>query len=137
MRSAFSSFYSSLPGLTRQSISLQKIHFAKREERWIRGSSPRMTLNIRLIATFIRKRPRIVFCALQNPRHHAAADELPDRRRSCRHHLAGHAMGIAWPQAHDRLGRAARDMRVFAAWKSPALPAGTAFPALGRGARRA
>ena len=55
------------------------------EDGWIRGSSPRMTIRMgwrRALAS--EGDCRLVFSALQNPRHHAAADQFPDRRRARR-----------------------------------------------------
>src|ERR1700682_2450064 len=60
------------------------------EDRWIRGSSPRMTLKPRFGAASIRKRISLVFCALQDARLRDAADEFPDGHRSARDHPAGH-----------------------------------------------
>src|SRR5258706_16043987 len=79
----------------------------------------------------------IVFCALQNTRYHAVADESPDRRRSLRRDSAGYAICVPWPQAPDCLDRAYCNMRVFAARKMAALSAGVAISAVGCGARRA
>src|SRR6266851_9765016 len=78
----------------------------------------------------------VVFCALQNARRCAVADELPDRHRCLRRDPAGYAIRIPWPQAPDCLDRAACDMRVFAARKLAALSLGTAVSAMGCGARR-
>src|SRR5260370_2380518 len=79
----------------------------------------------------------LVFCALQDDRHHAVADESPDRRRVARRDLAGHAICVAWPQAHDCFGNATRDLRIYAACKPAALSAGIAISAMGCRARRA
>ena len=47
-----------------------------------------------LYQTF-RRGPRLVFCALQDARHHAVADEFPDRHRRRRRDPAGHAIARA------------------------------------------
>src|SRR6266853_963170 len=83
------------------------------------------------------KEASVVFCALQNTRHHAVADEFPDRGRSLRRDPAGYAICILWPQASDCLDRGACNMRVFAARKLAALSPGTAVSAMGCRARRA
>src|SRR5260370_41581760 len=79
----------------------------------------------------------VVFCALQNARHHAVADEFPDRGRSVRRDFAGYAICILWPQAAGCLHRAACHMRVFAARNLAALSPVTAVSAMGCRARRA
>src|ERR1700681_1218290 len=79
----------------------------------------------------------IVFCPLQNPRHHAVADEFPDWLRFIRRDPAGHAICFPWPQAPDCLDRASCNMRVFAARKMAALSPGVAISAMGCRARRA
>src|ERR1700688_4176412 len=79
----------------------------------------------------------IVFCALQNARHHAVAHEFPDWRRFIRRDSAGHAICIAWPQAPDCFRRAFCNMRILAARKMGALSAGVAISAMGCRARRA
>src|SRR5258706_5445155 len=92
---------------------------------------PAYDTHVRFSATSIRKRIRIVLRALQNARHHADADEFPDRARSVRRDPAGHAICIPWPQVPDCLHRASCDMRVFAARKMAALSPGTATSAIG------
>ena len=60
----------------------------------------------------------LVFRALQNARHHAVADQFPDRRRPRSARSCWRRDCRARPQAPGRLGRAARDLRIFAARKS-------------------
>src|SRR2546421_7419885 len=98
---------------------------------WIRGSSPRMTLNLRFAATFIRKRLYFVFHALQNAWPDAVADQFFDRRGSPRRDSLGHAMGFPWPQARGGFRRIARNMRIFAARKAVALSAGVPISPMG------
>src|SRR6188768_2508514 len=56
-----------------------------------------------------------VFSAFQDARHHAVADQFPDRNRPGRCGSAGDTLGVARTQAADRLRHLARDMRVLAA----------------------
>ena len=107
-------------------------HFRTRlcEDRWIRGSSPRMTSLViqRLPLFFVLSKTLGVMLL---PTNFLIGVGL--RRR----HSAGHAICVARPQAGDRGGAAARDLRVFAARKSLALSAGAALSAVGCRARRA
>src|SRR5260370_39955353 len=118
-------FYLSLPGIV---VCLRRLRIlvcdpgnpsffeqAFCEDRWIRGSSPRMTVNPRFGAASIQKRISLVFRALQDTRPHDAADELSDWHRVGRPDLAGHALCVPRPQACDLRARAARDLRLFAA----------------------
>src|SRR6202051_1820807 len=79
----------------------------------------------------------LVFCALQNARHRAVADEFPDRRRPARRCSAAHAICLAWPEAAGYFRCLARDLRVFAARKLAALSPGVAVSGVGCRRRRA
>src|SRR4030081_1914739 len=98
---------------------------------------PAYDTEFRFVATPIRKRVYIVFRALQNPRHHAVADEFPDRTGSPRHSLAGYPICLPWSQAFDCVRCVACNMRIFAARKSPALSAGITISAMECRARHA
>src|ERR1700730_10067916 len=95
-------FHVSLPDKSAKRVFVQgepAIHHFRMmlfEDRWIRGSSPRMTLKPRFGAASIGKRISLVFCALQDARLHNAADEFPDGHRFARDHPAGYAICIPW-----------------------------------------
>src|ERR1700692_3285134 len=105
--------------MTRPSISLKKAYY---EDRWIRGSSPRMTTERENGTAVVSDGAyRIVLRAVQNPRRHAAADQFADRARPRRRASAGAAVGPPRPQADGCVLRAARDLRIFTAGESGAL----------------
>ena len=73
----------------------------------------------------------VVLCALQDARRVAVADQFPDRARHRRAGAEFHPLCIAWAQAGFCEHRATGILRVLAAGKLAALPAGTAISSVG------
>ena len=74
----------------------------------------------------------VVLCALQDARHHAVADEFPDRARHRRAGAAIYPVCIAWPQAGFCEHRAIGILRILAAGNWLLYPLEAAISAMGR-----
>src|SRR5579871_5337864 len=78
-----------------------------------------------------------VFCAVENDRNRAVADQLSDRYRRSRRNPPADALRRGWPQAACRFSDVAGAVWIFAARTAVDPAARRAFPAVGPVARRA